>query len=260
MYPSELSKKKLMDLDVLILRNCLQGPLKWKTCTTLATKRPLLSWLTPHSCLLLYFFISCWRSAMLLWIPASDSAGRLLNCQGWLRNLLTYKLLRWLGNVNSWQSLLTEEISYCCHILQGLRLMILIWLEVWLLLFTRRLHKDHFSYGDDCDIAVSPRTVSILWLTGEEIFILTHSFRAQEFQKAWWDTAAHIWVVRKKACTEGVLPPLFFTLQFWLVLPKISSPSNPNEFFLETSSQLHPKISFNNFTRSSQSSPFVKQV
>lgn len=103
------------------------------------------------------------------------------------------------------------------------------------------------------------RSVTTLWLTGEEIFILIHSFGEQEFQKAWWDIAAHIWVVGKKACTEGVPPLSFFAPQSWLVLPKISPPFNPNEFFLETSSQIHPEMSFNNFTGSSQSSPFVKQ-
>lgn len=152
----ELSKKKLMDLDVLILRNCLQGPLKWKPCTTLATRN--LSWvdlLLTLACS--YTFLSPVEGQRCSYeSPASDSAGWLLNCQGWLRNLLTYKLLRWLGNVNAWQSSLTEEISYCCHILLGLRLMVLCWLEVWLLLFTRRLHKDHFSYGDDRDIATFP--------------------------------------------------------------------------------------------------------
>lgn len=78
---------------------------------------------------------------------------------------------------------------------------------------------------------VSLRTVSILWLTGEEIFILTHSFREQEFQKAWWDITAYNRTVRKKTCTDGVLPSSSFTLYSRLVLPIISSPSNSNEFF-----------------------------
>lgn len=109
--------------------------------------------------------------------PASDSAGWLLNCQGWLRNLLTYKLLRWQGNVNAWQSLLTEEISYCCHVLLGLRLMVLLWLEVWLLLFTSHLHKDHFGYGDDCNTAMFPWEPSVFcgWLEKRYLFWLTVS-------------------------------------------------------------------------------------
>lgn len=172
MYPIELSKEKLLDLDVLILRNLFQGPWKWKTCATLATKRPLLSRLTLHSCLLLYFFISPLKVS-----DASINQRRLtqlLNCQGWLRNLLTHKLLRWLGNVNAWQAFLTEEMSDCCHILLGLRLMVLYWLEVWLLLFARHLHKDHFNYETDCDIAMFAWELSVFcdWLEKRYLFWL----------------------------------------------------------------------------------------
>lgn len=73
---------------------------------------------------------------------------------------------------------------------------------------------------------ISLRSLSILWLTGEEIF-LTHSFREQEFQKAWWDIAAHIWVLGKEACTEGVPPPLFFTPQCWTGAAQNQFPVQP---------------------------------
>lgn len=180
MYHSSVpSKEKCVDHDVLILRNLFTSAFKMKDVCYTGHKEtsPELTYSSLLPALILFFLSPFEGQQCFYESPASDSAGWLLNYQGWLRNLLTYKLLRWLENVNAGQSLLTEEISYCCPVLLGLRLMVLFWLEVWLLLFTNHLHKDHFGYGDDCDTAMFPWEPSVFcgWLEKRYLFWLTVS-------------------------------------------------------------------------------------